>query len=263
MNHSRGLDQPHVRRICLPLAAVAVALVILGPVLRYRAAVRRRSNPDESAVLPTMFDVNTEANLPSWFSTSLWLLCAVTAVVIGVLLGRASWYLLAAICALASADEAATLHENLLGAIGASIDNSILHFTWVVPGLLVAALVALMFVRLVRSLPTRARRGLITAGALFLAGSIGAETVSGLVLRAQGDGFGYVAATSVEEGLEMAGVLLFLATLLSLLQFRRLEHRAHLSVDQRLLPPPRRRATPASEPASRRVSTIHGGALAS
>ncbi|QHC01152.1 hypothetical protein EK0264_13190 [Epidermidibacterium keratini] len=264
MNHIGGLSQPHVRRICLPLLAIAATLIVLGPLLRYRAAVRRRTNPDESAVLPTMFDVNTEANIPSWFSASLWLLCAVAAVSIGVLLGRASWYLLAGVCALASADEAAALHEAVLGGIAAQIDSSamgLLHFTWVVPGALVASLVALMFWRLMRSLPRRARRGLIVAGALFLTGSIGAESISGLVFRAQGDGFGYVVATSVEEAMEMTAVILFLATLLSLLHFRRGAHRVFVDVDARLLP--RRRGTLTQGPGYRRVSTIHGGALAS
>lgn len=218
-------------RICVPLALVGATLVVAGPLLRYRAAALRRSDPDESAMLPTLFDVNTEANVPTWFSATLWLLAAVAAAAVSVLARgqtrrrRRGWVAFAAVLGLLSLDEAASLHERLLGAAGSRLvgtdSDGLLHFAWVVPGALVALALALALTGTVWSMPVRPRLVVLLAGAVFVAGALVAESLSGAVLERHGDARAYVLLTSLEEAAEMAGALLLLGALLSLFEARR------------------------------------------
>ena len=218
-------------RVCVPLAVVAAVLVVVGPLLRYQAAVRRRSDPGASSLLPTLFDVNTEANIPTWFASSLWLLAAIVAATVAVASSglprrrRRGWLGFAAVLALLSLDEAASLHERLLGSAGSALlgadARGALHFAWVVPGALVAAVLALALAGTVWSMPVRQRLLVLLAGAIFVAGALGAESLSGAALERYGDARAYVALTSLEEAAEMAGALLLLAALLSLLELRR------------------------------------------
>lgn len=228
------------RRVCLPLGIVAAVLVLLGPVLRHRAAVRRRTDPGESALLPTLFDVNTEANVPTWFAASLWVLAAVAALTVAVgapgltARRRRGWYGFAAVLTLMSLDEAASLHERLLGDAGIQLlgadAGGLLHFTWVVPGAIVAAILVTALFGTVWSMPVRSRALVLLAGAVFLGGALGAEAASGWALERHGDARAYVLLTSLEEGAEMTGALLLLAALLSLLELRRSDTGLSLTV---------------------------------
>ena len=211
-------------------------LVVLGPALRLRAAVRRRDDPTESATLPTLFDVNTEGNVPSWFAASLWMVAALLCVVCAVaaVRSRRSWVLLAALCLLLSLDEGAGLHEQVLGRIGNAVVGSdrvaLLHFSWVVPGAVVVLVIVGVSARLIFSLPAEQRRAVITAGAIFVVGALVMESISGAALTWYGDGAAYVAATSAEEGLEMLAVILFVSALVSLLRLQRVDGRIVLGL---------------------------------
>lgn len=84
----------------------------------------------------------------------------------------------------ASIDEHSELHERLdqLGSPLAEAWGMGLWFTWVIPGLGFAALVALVLWPLVWSLPRASRALVLGGGALFLLGAVVVETASGLVL---------------------------------------------------------------------------------
>jgi len=182
------------------------ALVWLGPLSSRR--------PSE---LMRLLDLNAEANLPTWFSSSLLLLCALLLGLVAAVRRRLAdplarhWLAAAVIFALLSLDEAAAIHElsvkPLRAALGAS---GALHFTWVVPGALFAFAFALANVRFLRSLPARTRRAFLLAGALYLAGTLGMEMVGGVYHASrQALSPAYRAVVVVEEVLEMLGLVLF------------------------------------------------------
>ena len=55
---------------------------------------------------------------------------------------------------------------------------------------------------------------MIAAALLFLSGAVGVEMISGSVMEHAGfNGQGYRLLTSLEEGLELAGILLFIHAL--------------------------------------------------
>lgn len=213
-----------------PLAAVATALLIAGPALRAWAALRRRTNPDYSDLLPTLFDVNTEGNVPTWFASGILLLAAVLAAVVASLRRARDrpalrWIVLAAVLATMSLDEAASLHERVLDGVGRSIvgdgADGWLRHAWLVPGIVVAAVLAAGSLKLARDLPGRSGRLLAVATGLYFLGAIGFESASGQALATRGDGPAYVVVTTLEEGAELAGALLLLHVLLDVLWVRR------------------------------------------
>lgn len=215
------------RRLFIVLTILAALLVALGPALRLQAAILRQADPTHSAVLPTMFDVNTEGNMPSWFAASLWMTAALLAGVCAFVAvqRRTQWLLLAVICLVMSIDEGAGFHERVLGAIGGGMlgteRSSLLHFAWVVPGVLVALVIVGSCARLIWSLPSSQRAAIVLSGAVFLSGALVMESLSGFALSNSGDGTWYVITTSLEEGLEKVAVILFLCTLVSLIEVDR------------------------------------------
>lgn len=218
----RSPDRPDLSwtRMSAPLLAVSAAVVLLSltvTVVAWRVQVASPGSAPLGAL--RWFDVNSERNVPTAWSALLLLASSVTAALLAVR-GRggavpaSGWVLVSVTCALLAVDESFELHERL-GGLGAIVADDRLHFAWVVPGAALACVVGLVLLQRLRAQPVEVRRRLVVAGAVYLTGALVLETVSGLVLRAFGEGGkAYTVVTSVEEGLEMAGASLLLAALL-------------------------------------------------
>lgn len=201
------------------LALISAGLLVFGPAARVVDYVRQRNyeTPEEPAWWARIFDLSTEANLPTWWASTLLAGLAAVFLVAGMLQRTAaasasSYWTLGAVALMLSIDEAAAIHEQLLGAVGDVVvdGNGLLHFTWIVPGAVVALVVGLVVLVASADLPADARRWLAVGGAVFLCGAIVTEAVSGAVLDARGHDRWYLLVTTVEEGLELAGVLIAL-----------------------------------------------------
>jgi len=165
-------------------------------------------------LLPRL-SLSFEGNLPTWFSSSLLLACAIAAGSIArVAAGapwRRHWWALAIGFGYASLDEAAELHEQL----GGHLDlGGALYFDWVVPAIAILALLAAVFLPFVRALPSPVRRRLVVAGVIYVGGALVMELPLGWwTERAGPDSFGYAMIDWVEETLEMIGASLGLIAL--------------------------------------------------
>jgi hypothetical protein len=221
-------------RVALVLLLVAGLLIALSLATRYGAYRAEVAHPGSARVagwkaIMRLFDVNSEHNVPSWFSSVLLMGCALVAALLAALGRRAgrrdagSWAGLAALLSLLSLDEAVSLHERLGGPAAAVLGDSTrgaLHFAWVVPGLALALVVGLVFVRFVVRLPASTRRLVVAAAGLYVTGAVALEAAGGMVLEAQGHRAGYLLVTAAEEGLEMAGSVLLLYAAMRLLHLR-------------------------------------------
>ncbi len=156
-------------------------------------------------LLLQLFDLDEENNLPTWFSSFLLLNNAFFL----ALVARASeiqdslqWKLMSIGFFILSVDEVAGLHESF---------NSSIEMNWAIPGAILVAGVAVAFIPFL----LRLRRGLagrfILSGIIFVSGAIIVELLSEDL---DSDSLVYMLAVAVEEGLEMLGAWLFLATLL-------------------------------------------------
>ena len=166
------------------------------------------------ALLPKL-SLSYESNLPTWFSSSLLLACAVAAGAIAASrpAWHRHWWAIAALAGWMSLDEAAELHEHLGGHIAAS---GVLYFDWVIPATAIVAVLVLLFVPFIRALHPPTRMRLVVAGALYIGGALVMELPLGWWTEQYGtDGFGYATIDWVEEALEMVGATLAFVALLA------------------------------------------------
>ena len=125
------------------------------------------------------------------------------------------WVALVCIAAFMSLDETAVIHE-MLGRPTRyllSLDGA-LYFSWILPVGIVGLILLVGFARFLWNLPDRTRRLFLFSGLTFVAGAMGMEAVSALHWSRSGDSIANGLATTAEELLEMAGILLFLKALL-------------------------------------------------
>ena len=222
-------EEPSITRsfivLMIPVVVLAAVSLLMWHLLRV--------TPSPSwfhVLLGDLFDVNKEVNLPTWFSAGLWLCSGLVAGLLArwSLSHRRSWWSFATACLLFSVDEATLLHERL-GAAGTVVAEELgleMRYAWVLPGVVIAAVVALLFLRFVLALPGKVRLGIICAGAVFVAGALGGELITDVASRMTPlpdyrVAPMYVAFNAAEEFLEMTAVALCLASLLSLFSRRK------------------------------------------
>ncbi|WP_299169142.1 hypothetical protein [uncultured Arthrobacter sp.] len=171
------------------------------------------------------FDVGREINVPTWFSSGLWIVAGVMAGFFSrrAVAHRRSWVLFAVVCVIFSIDEMLELHERLdtIGHELAAFLPFDLGFVWVIPGAIIALAIVLALTRLVFSLPVGVRNGLLLAGAVFAGGGMGVETLAGLSVAAHGMTPEFFVLTLIEETCEMAGIVLCVAALAHLVEYKR------------------------------------------
>ncbi|WP_020672127.1 hypothetical protein [Amycolatopsis nigrescens] len=214
--------------VVLNVASMAVPALIDHPLTRDRGEVR------------DYLDVFVEGNLPTWWSTGLLVVAAVTHVLTGVL-ARAdravanqaalAWFATAAMLGVLSLDDHTQLHERLdrVGRQLVSYDG--FPFYWLLPGLVAAVIVAAALLSLGFRLRGTARWCMLGGCALLLGAALGGELVQGLLIAGGEDGPRYVLAYHAEELGENLGVLLLLAAAVRSMCITR--HRYHLELGYR------------------------------
>jgi hypothetical protein len=183
--------------------------------------------PEVVRSITNVLHLNAEHNIPTFYSVVLHLsTCALLALICLVTSQQSrpnsGWWLILSLLFLYLAfDEAFQLHERLERPARALIDKEIIRavgFGWIIPGLTLALTVSLTMLRFVLSLPPKTRAGVFIAATLFLSGATGMEMLGGRYRSMHGiEDFGYAVISTIEESLEMAGVIVMIGTLLSYL----------------------------------------------
>jgi len=225
---------PAAAAVDLPARRVLVACLIGIGVLVSAHAVRSRlvlAWPEPELLqgeLLRILSIGAESGLATWFTLLMMLSTALVVVLIG-LAERAQggrrwgwWFGVAGVMLLASLDEQIQLHEMWVEPFREifSITTGPLLLAWVIPSLIVAALVAALFLPWALRLPPRTRLWAMAAVALWIAGAAGMEMVDSATfewrqamepVRAH-----WVSAIiyTTEEAMEMLGVAVLLHTLL-------------------------------------------------
>ncbi len=168
------------------------------------------------------FDLDAENSVPAWWGSSAMLLAALLLYTLGAQAWRVGdrlwrlWTIMAFVFVALSIDEAASFHEGVIDPLRSAFGfGGFLFYAWVVPAFICVAGLGLVLLPLLRDLP----RGLFVRfaiyGALFVFGALGMEMLGGwLDYNGYRMSAYYALTISVEEGLELLGVSLFVATLL-------------------------------------------------
>ena len=132
---------------------------------------------------------------------------------------RRHWAGLVVIFLVLAYDEASSLHERLVPIIRQVVEaKGFLYFGWIIPGAIFALVIGLVYLRFVLALPRATAVLTILGGALYVTGTLGVEAISGAYASAHHtDTAGYLLITTVEESLDMLGLITFGYGLLRLL----------------------------------------------
>ena len=114
-------------------------------------------------------------------------------------------------------DEGTAIHEKIGSFLERYMDaQGALYFLWVVPYGVAALVFSLAYSKFVWELPQVTRLRFITAGAIFLVGALGIEMLGAREADLHGTNtITYCLLFTVEEMLEMLGIILFIYALLS------------------------------------------------
>ena len=162
-------------------------------------------------LLRQLFDLDEENNLPTWFSHFLLLNNAIVLSIIASTFTqekRHYWWALAIGFLILSIDEVAGLHETF---------HSVIDFNWAIPAGILVAIIGIVFIPFLRSLERRVAILYIISGAIFISGALIIELLSEDMKTKSLE---YALATALEEGMEMAGALIFLWVNLNILKDR-------------------------------------------
>lgn len=169
-----------------------------------------------------LFDLNGERNVPAWGSASMLLLCALLLAAVAHSEGRGGgrdvtrWRVLSAIFLLMSVDEVVQIHEQTIGPLRSLLGaGGIFHYAWSIAGLVFVLVFAVTYLPFVARLDAPTRRLFVVSGGLYVGGALGMEFVQGWHDGLYGVDGTTALLTTVEEVLEMSGVVVFVYALLS------------------------------------------------
>lgn len=192
-----------------------------------------------------LFDIATEANIPTWFASGL----LMTSAMLFLLLWRIGksgerdsrvWLLLSVIFAFLAVDEVAMIHEKFIAPVRSTLGTSgVLYFAWIVPYAVAVMGIALYATPAIWRTGPRFIKLFGMAAALYLGGAIGVEMIGGHYYEASAYDpnaayvdLGYRLIQSVEETLEFAGVIVLVYTLLTLIGSQSPIVRLQLDIDR-------------------------------
>lgn len=216
---------PSPRRVIQILGGVVFCLTLAGIVAGFSRGIHVHNNyllTEAIESFARLFNLTGEANIPAWYAASTLLSCAVLLATIAIAKRMNNdryvyhWGVLSLIFLYLSIDEAAMLHEMTIKPLRSLLNTSgLFYYAWIIPGTIAVFGFVLAYLRFLAHLPKRTRLLFIAAGAIYVAGAIGLESVSGLYINSDGTwGATYELIITFEELFEMLGIVLFIYTLL-------------------------------------------------
>ena len=173
-------------------------------------------------------DVDRELTIPTIFSVVLLFSTALVLYAIAVLKKKRkdkftwSWYVLALGFLYMAFDEGSSIHELTTMPIRRALGEKLpgfLSFAWLIPGISVILIVAIIYLRFYFSLPKRTKKLMLLSAIVYLGGLVGIEMIGGNYASIYGiKNLTYNLIVTIEESLEMAGMVLFIYTLLDYIQ---------------------------------------------
>lgn len=168
------------------------------------------------------FDLDQEANIPTYFATMILLLAALLFAIIGMLKPSTKgafarqWQGMGLIFFFLSLDEAAVLHERFIGIFQLFLKpTGFFYFGWVILAIPLVIVTGIAYFRFFLHLPPKMKVLFVVSAFFYLAGAVGMEMVGGWFAEHYGENRPlYNVITTVEEIMEMTGIITLIYTLL-------------------------------------------------
>ncbi len=163
-------------------------------------------------------DLDIEQNLPTFYSVLAIEFAALLLFIIHLYHKQNNhtyqwaWLGLAVIFAFLGLDEATKIHESAGDVISASFEaTGIFYFPWVLPYSIALFFLSIVYLPWLFSLPMATRLLFIASAITFLSGALGFEMLSAIYAEeVTVDSYEYIRTYTIEEALEMLGVVLFI-----------------------------------------------------
>jgi len=176
------------------------------------------------------FDLDTEHSIPTYFSALLLLTASCLLYAISTAMKKYGdiyakhWLYLSIIFFCMSVDEASSIHELLVPPLRNAFDLSgVLYFSWVIVGFAAVVIVSIAYLRFLLNLPRNTQIGFVLAAGVYVSGVLGVELLGGFYSSNYGElNPVYALITTVEETLEMTGIVIFINALINFLLSNRL-----------------------------------------
>lgn len=203
-----------VARFLIGIVAILIGLHILGQISSF---VFKRGSLFGFVEL---VNINFEANLPTFFSALILVFATILLAIIAACHKKngtphRAWAGLAAVILFLGIDEATEIHEKVGQLVPYLLKLPSVYFAWVLPYAILTLIFAVVFFRFVQNLPPKTRLLLMTSGAIYVFGALFLEILVGVFVETVG--ISTVVAMiigTLEESLEMLGVILAIYTLL-------------------------------------------------
>lgn len=206
--------------------ALAVVIVVLSAVSFAGEVISDFVIVDNKYVdrIVEWIDVNREGSIPTWYATITLASCAALLGIIALDAARRRkqypfhWAALGLIFALLSLEEILGIHSEATGRLRELVsitDGPGYAIALALIGLVGLAIVALLFGRFYLHLPSRWRTWFTIAAVVYAIGVFASDAVGDYLITAAGEPtLAYDVVLTVEEALEMTGVLIFIVMLL-------------------------------------------------
>ena len=209
-----------VTKFLLSIIALLVAFNIIERVIVYWLNAQGNSE-----VTSVYFNFDREANLPSLYSALALGFCSYLLATIATVKKKAKaryakhWKALSFIFLFLAIDEATSIHELLMPVMKGVVDaEGFLYFPWIIPAFCLVIIFLLVFRKFILALPIKTKTLFIISGTIYILGALGMEMIGGYVADNAGYSVIYGIVSSIEELLEMFGIVIFTYALLSYLQ---------------------------------------------
>ncbi|MCI5125336.1 MAG: peptidase M48 Ste24p [Candidatus Electrothrix sp. AR5] len=220
----------HPRETALFFLAFVILLTVLHSIAQ---AVLFSTGNQELTYITGYVDLDIEKNIPSFYSgfalffSSLLFFCLSS---LDKKQGKKCryWLGLAGVFFFLSLDETFVLHERLgdytekyIKSTGILEASGLLYFPWIIPYSILMTILGLLYFRFIFRLPRKTTILLILSAILFLTGAAGFDMLGGREAELHGYyTITYTVLYTIEEFLEMIGVVLLIYTLLDYIEQR-------------------------------------------
>jgi hypothetical protein len=180
---------------------------------------------NNSQLISIYFNFDQEGNFPSIYSALILGFCSYLLAVIATFKKASKakysqyWKALSYIFLFLAIDEACSIHELLIPILRSAFNTEgLLYFPWVIPAFFLVIIFLIVFRKFIFSLPFGTKALFIGAGTVYITGALGMELIGGYIADNYGYNTIYGIASTIEELLEMLGVVIFVYGLLSYIQ---------------------------------------------